>query len=238
MTPSLPRAVFLSCLALAFADVASGVTLALSNASSDPAVSPSRLDAVLELDVSGGGRQRLTLTLTNATAAPDAFSIDRILFDASDAVVSVSLDRVSSGRGGSVTSAWSLVASTGVGGATDAGRLGVFDWALVTSGAGVAPGDALTARLDVSGRVRLVTEDFIQPSALLAAGQVPTLGAVRFGTGATRVYGGAHAPEPDTRALLLCGLLALAMARRGFHGSEPAALRRPRDTGVRRIRGR
>ena len=53
MAPSLPRAVFLSCLALAFADVASDIPRALSNASSDPAGSPSRLDAALELDGSG-----------------------------------------------------------------------------------------------------------------------------------------------------------------------------------------
>jgi len=199
VAPSLPRAVFLSCLALAFADAASGVTLALSHASSDPAVSPSRLDARLELDGSGGGRQRLTLAPTDATAAHDAFSIDRILLDGFDAVVGVSLDRASSGRGGSVTSAWSHVASTGVGGATDAGRLGAFDWALV------------------------------------AAGQLSTLGAARFGPGATRVCCGQRPPEPDTRALLLCGLFALAMARRGGYRPAPAALRRPCDTGVRRI---
>lgn len=219
MIPSLPRAVslsFVAFLALAVAGAARGATLALSNASSDPSVAAARLDGLLELDVSGGGRtQRLTLTLTNATAAPDAFSIDRILFDASAAVRSVSLDRVSSSHGGPpVTSAWSLVASSGVGGATDAGRLGIFDWALVTSGPGAAPGEVLTVRIDVTGRVRLTTEDFLEPSTLVGAGEIASFGAARFASGASRVYGGAHAPEPGTLALLFCGLLGLALARR------------------------
>jgi len=240
--PSLPRAVsssFLVFLALALAGAASGTTLTLSNASSDPSVSAARLDGLLELGVTGGGRtQRLTLTLTNATAPPDAFSIDRILFDASAAVQSVGLDRVTSSRGGgNVTSAWSLVASSGVGGATDAGRLGIFDWALVTSGAGAAPGEVLTVRIDVTGRVRLTTEDFLEPSALAEAGQLPSFGAARFTSGASRVYAGAHAPEPDTLALVLCGLFGLALGRRR---RRPMRLAPPLagDTRLRRMRRR
>ncbi len=236
MIPSLPRAAVLLSLALALAGEASATTLVLSDASSDASVRADRLDGLLELGVTGGGRtQRLTLTLTNATAAPDAFSIEAILFDASDAVVSVNLDRVSSSRGGTVTSAWSLVASSGAGGATDAGRLGLFDWALVSSGAGAAPGEVLTVRIDVSGSVRLAPEDFVQPSALTGADQIHTLGAGRFAAGGSRVYGGAHAPEPGSLALLLCGLFGLALGRRRAQRAAPAALRSSRDAGLRRI---
>jgi hypothetical protein len=200
-------------LAFALAAEARAATLLLSNASSDPAVAAEELDGLLEVAVSGGKTQRLTLTLSNETAAPGAYSIDAILFNASDAVLSVALDRVSSSRGGTVTSAWSLVASTGPGGATDAGRLGLFDYALVTTGAGVAPGDVLTVRIDVAGVGKLATEDFVQASRI-EAGEIPAHGAGRFAAGATRVYGGAHAPEPGSLALLLGGLLLLALARR------------------------
>jgi len=235
--PSLPRVIALFFASLALAGKASPAALVLSNASSDPSLPASRLDGLLELDVTGGGRtQRLTLTLTNATAAPDALFIDAILFDASAAVTSVRLDRVTASRGGNVTSAWSLVASSGVGGATDAGRLGLFDWALVSAGAGVAPGDVLTVRIDVTGSVRLETADFVEASALTGPGQIPTLGAGRFAAGGTRVYGGAHAPEPGSLALLCSGLFALALVRRR-HRLHPAPLaaQRARDTRLRRI---
>jgi hypothetical protein len=236
MIPSLPRAVLLSSLAslaLALAGPASGATLTLSNASSDPTVSADRLDGRLELDVTGGSRtQRLTLTLTNATAAPDAFSIDRILFSASNAVQSLALDRVSTSRGGgNITSAWSLVASTGAGGRTDAGKLGIFDWALVTTGAGAAPGEVLTVRIDVTGSIRLTAEDFVQLSVLDGPGEISALGAGRFTAGGKSTYGGAHAPEPGTLVLLLCGLCGLAVVRQR---SRRPALARTFDTTVRR----
>lgn len=237
MVPSLPRVATLLFASLALAGEASPATLVLSDASSDPSLPAARLDGILELDVTGGGKtQRLTLTLTNATAAPDALFIDAILFDASAAVTSVKLDRVSTSRGGNVTSAWSLVASSGVGGATDAGRLGLFDWVLVSAGAGVAPGDVLTVRIDVTGSVRLETGDFVEPSALTGPDQIPTLGAGRFAAGATRVYGGAHAPEPGALVLFGSGLFALALVRRR-PGLPPAPLaaQRVRDTHRRRI---
>ena len=112
-----------------------------------------------------------------------------------------------------------------MGGVTSADGFGTYDWAVIsnnTSGNGViAPLGTGIFEFDISGTGPFDMSDFGTELSTILPGSIPALVAVKFiqcvGTGCVENDDsafGATVPEPAAGALVLMGLLSLALTRR------------------------
>ena len=191
-----------------------GAVLTLSDLSSD-ATSASLLDGTLEFVVSAS---TLTLTVTNATAAPDAFEISEIYFNASDDVASLALTSPSSG--------WDLVTDD------KADGFGTFDFGLIGQKGvprvgviTILPGDSHIFQFSITPAAgALVTDiDFVSILSTTPPGDHPSTAAAKFirGPGEDSAFGATAAviPSPSAAAAGFALLLCAALFRRRLHVS-------------------
>jgi hypothetical protein len=207
-------------LMLASAPAGGSVILSLSQSSSD-STPAEYLKATLDFDVTG---DMLTLSVTNNTADPAAYYINRVYFNASPMVTGLALAGPSD---------WSLkFAEDGI----KAAPFGNFDVGLV-GGVGnapneVAPGESLTFTIKVLGTGPFSATDFTSELSSVWGGQIPSLAAMKFirGPGDDSARGNATIgaqpmPEPATVSFVGAGLVGvwLMSRRRGRGGASGRA---------------
>lgn len=196
---------------LALSAEASGSSLVLSQLSSD-ATPASLLAATLDFQITGANE--LTLRVSNDTAAPDAYSLSEIFFNASANVASLTLVSATSSADGLVTSDWALVASQ------HAGGFGTFDFQLFNDKKGgtkneIAPGETVAFVLSIGGVGPFDMADFTSELSTIPPGEFPSLAAAKFVSGPDddSAYG-AVVPEPLTIFQLGMGLAGLSWLSR------------------------
>lgn len=195
---------------LAAAGGARSDTVTLSDASSDE-TDAAVLDARLEFLVSSG---TLFLVATNDTLSPDAYNINQIYFNASDAVTGLTYVSATSSTDGDVTAGWSLSTDLAADG------FGVFDFALLDgvgsgSTAALAPGEEVTFELAISGTGPFAASDFTMEFSTIPPGDTPAIAAAKFvnGPGDDSAFGatttgsgaGADGTATDCNVSSLCG---------------------------------
>ena len=189
---------------------ASGSTLVLSQFSSDQTPA-SVLDATLVFEISGAGE--LTLSVTNDTAAPDAYLLDQVFFNASSNVAGLTLLSATSSVDGLVTADWRLATSK------HAGGFGTFDFALLpamgSSDNEIDPGETVRFVFAITGTGPFAMADFTTRLSEIPPGNTPSLAAVKFvsGPGDDSAYG-AVVPEPLTLFEFGLGLVGLSWLTR------------------------
>lgn len=212
--PSLP--LLLAALLVLAAD-APGSTLVLSQLSSDE--TPAELlDAALVFQISGANE--LTLRVRNQTAAPDAYQLREIFFNAGSDVASLALVSATSSVDGVVTGDWKLDLSVRADG------FGVFGFGLLgargNSRNEIAPAESVDFVFSFDpGPVDM--SDFGSELSRIPPGTTPALAAVKFvsGPGDDSAFG-AVVPEPLTVLQVALGLGGLSWASRRRRAASPA----------------
>ena len=186
---------------------ARATTLHLSQFSSETDPTAAVLDATLVLLLTGPSE--LTLTLTNDTAAPDAYLINGVWFNAAAHVTGLGLVSATHSDAGDVTAAWDPVEAD-----SKADGFGSFDFGLTDGvGAGnpnlIGPGETVDFVLTIAGTGSYDISDFdvLNDHGIRAAAKFVS------GPGGQSAFGATgETPEPGTAALLGAGLLGMALA--------------------------
>ena len=167
----------------------------LSTDSSDE-TDPAWLSATLDFSVEAS---TLTLTVTNDTVAPHAYSIKRVYFNANGSGVDLTLDSSPDG--------WELLTEQAADG------FGTFDFAVLESATGqlatIPAGQAAVFTFSMLGTA--VEGDFV-----LGTSEGGMIAAAKFviGPGDDGAFGAHAMPEPGTLALLLAAGLFVGTRRR------------------------
>jgi hypothetical protein len=190
--------------ALCLAGTSGAASIMLSDLSSDETPA-SVLDAQLDFDVTGA--TQMTLTVTNLSD----YRITAIYFNATDVVVSLSLDS---------PTGWDFYTPLDPG-VPDrkADGFGVFDYALHDAGsASIAPSGSATfvftfTSLEIEGGVfeTVYASDFLSERSTIPPGDTPMVVAAKFMSGPNDDSAWGAAPEPGSAALLSLGLIGLAI---------------------------
>ena len=194
---SLPS-LLVGVVVLVFPSLTFGEVIKLSDLSSN-GTDPALLDATLDFSVTGSA---LTLTVTNDTAAPNAFNINQLFFNAGSGATGLLVDSFPAG--------WSLMPNQ------SADDFGTFDFGLIDGvdqqPSTIAPGETVVFSFTILGSA--VESDFTTKFSTLPPGNNPAIVAGKFvsGTGDDSAFG-ATIPEPASLGLLLAGALG-AMRRR------------------------
>jgi hypothetical protein len=205
-----------AALTVGFALPAAANTILLSDLSSDDTPA-AQLNASVSFDVVG---TTLIIDVTNLTLDPAAFNISAIYFNSSDNVTDLTFtDGPGSCPGGGCR--WDVFASSN---STRAAGFGAFDWAIISNHANkgaIGPSDTATFEFDISGTGPFQMSDFGTEFSTLPPGQFASLVAVKFVqcSGSACIANddsafGATVPEPGTGALVLMGLMGLAIKGR------------------------
>ena len=187
---------------------AQGATLTLSDVSSDE-TDPALLDATLEFTVVDA--TTVTLTVTNLTADPTAYTIDQIAFNTTDNITSITLTEID----GVTSTDWLLASNTVMDG------FGVYDWSVTQDTGSITnnlqPGDSITFTFTVDGTDILDT-NFTTELSAIPPGDIQAYASVKFvqGPGDDSAYG-AVVPIPAAAWLFgsaLLGILGIGDRRR------------------------
>ncbi len=213
-----PRLCLLLPPLLALAAQASAATLVLSQLSSDETPA-SVLAATLDFQISGASQ--LTLRVSNDTAAPDAYQLREIFFNARASVASLTLVSATSSADGLVSADWKLASG-------HAGGFGRFDFQLLNAKGNskneIAPGETVSFVFSIAGAGPFDTSHFTSELSTIPPGEFPAHAAVKFVSGprGDSAYG-AVVPEPLTVFQLGMGLAGLSWLRRRSGLAGPRA---------------
>jgi hypothetical protein len=184
---------------------AGATTIHLSQFSSESNPSPAVLDATLLFMVTGPSQ--LTLTATNDTAAPNAYRINGIWWNAAAHVMGLTLQSATHSQTGDVTAAWTPVLTD-----SHVAGFGSFDFG-VTGGVGgqnpnlLGSGQSLSFVFTIAGTGPFDMADFdvLNEKGMSAA--------AKFVSGPEDLSTFGAVPEPASAALVGTGLLGIALAR-------------------------
>ncbi len=207
--PSTPRLLIAAAAGLLCASQASATLITLSDFASNGPGAPTAdvLDATMDFDVDLI-LNRLTLTVSNTTVAPDQFEINRIYFNGGGNVTGLTMNAFPGG--------WDFRKDT------HANGFGIFDFALGSgniNGSGnslILPGESLVFVFDIQKSGPILKADFITAVSMEPPGDTAMSHAAKFVRGPGDASGfGAQIPAPGSIVLLgIAGALLTGRRRR------------------------